>query len=286
MDIQAGCLFCDEDVETMHHLLSDCWWVRKAFVEAGLSHIPKLYWGQLILHWVDAVAQDIGIEQVTRLLTCIWQVWYMRNQIFHHNCVGSTKDVGRRVDNLLDEFREAHSSDSASAATICSSLIRWRPPSGSYVKVNFDAALQDSKVGVGIIARNSDGMHLASRIVCLKGPSNPFFAECLAAKEAVLFAKDLCCDSIILEGDSLLTITGLNRVDIDLSATGLCLRSIKDLFPLFSSVKCNHVKRRANNAADLLAKHALLGSGSRNWSGICPDFLLSVIALDCSLVSS
>ncbi|KAF5744046.1 hypothetical protein HS088_TW08G00638 [Tripterygium wilfordii] len=113
-------------------------------------------------------------------------------------------------------------------------------------------------------------------------PSDPFFAECLAAKEALKFAISIQCRSIVLEGDSSLVISALRSDEHALSEGGLCVSSAKELFSHFNVIRCSHVIRTANSAADVLAKKAISCSDSRSWSGECPEFLRIVLDSDCN----
>ena len=59
--------------------------------------------------------------------------------------------------------------------------------------------------------------------------------EVLAARRALVFAKELDFDRVIVEGDSANTITSINGGQMDHSALGHVLLDIKSLFFFFFS---------------------------------------------------
>ena len=60
--------------------------------------------------------------------------------------------------------------------------------------------------------------------------------EVLAACRALVFAKELDFDRVIVEGDSANTVTSINGGHMDHSAMGHVLLDIKSLFSYFSYI--------------------------------------------------
>jgi hypothetical protein len=89
--------------------------------------------------------------------------------------------------------------------TVNASPVRWQdPPSGIY-KTNWDAAIdkRTGRIGIGIIARNSQGRDLVARGLTLSSHADPSVAEAWVALYAVMLSKDSSLLDIILEGDVL-----------------------------------------------------------------------------------
>ncbi|XP_038722072.1 uncharacterized protein LOC120014227 [Tripterygium wilfordii] len=281
-----GCLLCGNSLDSMKHMLFQCGWVRRAFKEAGVS-LPSPTSGNCsIEHWLSKIVEEFSKGQYSRIFTCLWHIWRMRNQILHNNRSFKSEEVGRMMTTFLADYQEAQPPNLHGSSRISQPPIKWRPPQTSVIKINFDAALRDSKVGIGVIARDAEGTHIASKTICVPGPLNPLFAESIAAKEALVFAKSLNYHDVVLEGDSLLVIKALERNEVDLSENGLCVASTKNLLDSSVHVSFSHVKRSANYVADTLAKYALSNYVSHEWLGEKPAFLRHVIETDCLFLSS
>ena len=76
----------------------------------------------------------------------------------------------------------------------------------------------------------------------------------LVARWALVFAKELGFDRVIVEGDSANTITSINGGNMDYSALGHVLMDIKCLFSSFSYISVKHINGEGNCVAHELAR--------------------------------
>ncbi|XP_065636438.1 uncharacterized protein LOC136070424 [Quercus suber] len=134
----------------------------------------------------------------------------------------------------------------------------WKPPPWSKLKVNFDWAVfrEDNLTGIGVIVRNGEGRVMASMAESFQLPLSITAVEVIAAKKALQFAIDLGLSSIVLEGDSKITIDGRRGEELSLAEYGHLLDEAKDIAKQFAEVEFNHVLRQANKAARNIARHA------------------------------
>ncbi|MBA0585395.1 hypothetical protein Gorai_016175, partial [Gossypium raimondii] len=104
------------------------------------------------------------------------------------------------------------------------SEVRWQPPVGPSVKVNFDASFQShSRPSYsGIIVR----MKWGASIQMHSNVPNAFVVEALAFVRVVCFKTDLGFMHVIIEGDSLAVVKKGNRVARHLAAMGVA-RSVQ-----------------------------------------------------------
>lgn len=79
----------------------------------------------------------------------------------------------------------------------------------------------------------------------------------LAAHWALVFAKELRFDKVIMEGDSENVITAINGEHMDYSSLGHVLQDIKCMFSSFSFVSVKHIHREGNCVAHKLARRAV-----------------------------
>ncbi|KAL0399540.1 UNVERIFIED_CONTAM: hypothetical protein Sradi_2297300 [Sesamum radiatum] len=77
------------------------------------------------------------------------------------------------------------------------------PPETGFIKINYDGAifLETSEVGIGIVARDSNGSCIGwlSKRFCFN--ATPEIIETIAAREAVLLGIRRGWQKIVLEGD-------------------------------------------------------------------------------------
>ncbi|KAL0336959.1 UNVERIFIED_CONTAM: hypothetical protein Scaly_1971000 [Sesamum calycinum] len=117
--------------------------------------------------------------------------------------------------------------------------------------------LWGSAMGIGVVARDLNGVCLAwlSRKVLRTG--NGEIAEALAAREAIQLAARRGWKSIIIEWDCAVLISKLRAVDHDLSYIGTVIFDILSFVNLFTSCQFACVKRAFNSVAHCLAKSAV-----------------------------
>ena len=88
---------------------------------------------------------------------------------------------------------------------------------------------EDNLTGVGVIVRNGEGKVMASMVESFQLPLSITVVEVIAAKKALQFAIDLGLSSIVLEGDSKITIDGQRREELSLEEYGHLLNEAKDI---------------------------------------------------------
>ncbi|XP_042958139.1 uncharacterized protein LOC122293700 [Carya illinoinensis] len=141
----------------------------------------------------------------------------------------------------------------------------WSPPSSGSIKINWDAAVDvpQARVGIGLVARDHEGKVLVTKQFLVSCIPDPLLAEALGAFQAASLAKDLEFSPVILEGDALRIVNGINqqverwdRVGMVMYDTSLVLSSLCQWSMAF-------VRRCGNQMAHNLAKDSLkLGESS------------------------
>ena len=97
---------------------------------------------------------------------------------------------------------------------------------------------------------------MASMVESFQLPLSITVVEVIAAKKALQFAINLGLSSIVLEGDSKITIDGQRREELSLEGYGHLLNEAKDIAKQFADDEFNHVLRQANKAAHNIVRHA------------------------------
>nr|POE63780.1 hypothetical protein CFP56_26606 [Quercus suber] len=110
---------------------------------------------------------------------------------------------------MLKEFHNVHKKIPRMVAR--SSDSRWTPPSFGLYKINFDGALFEEQAcaGLGVVIRDSVGLLIGALSQKIWYQGSMDMVEALAASRAIIFAKELCLQSMVVEGDSLQVIQAI-----------------------------------------------------------------------------
>ncbi|CAL1357844.1 unnamed protein product [Linum trigynum] len=156
------------------------------------------------------------------------------------------------------------------------------PPPLDHLKINFDAAVQDSGCSSGLVVRGSYGHVLLAVGVQHQGISDPYIAELLAAREAISLATSRSLARVIFEGDAEVVIRELKLGVVEDSSGGPLLRDCRFLLQSFPHcIDCRAVPRTANWAAHRVARKALLLPRLELASFDFVGWLASGIGRDC-----
>ena len=186
----------------------------------------------------------------------VFAIWMWRNKVRLGKTAIPLRQIPSSAYDALQEFHQLH----LTHATIprIARVVCWRPPPATCVKANFDEGVfsQDGLVGIGIIIRNEQGLVMVALSQQIPLPTSVEMVEVFAARRALVFAKELGFDKVIVEGDFASTITSINGGHMDHLALGHVLLDIKCLFSSFSYISVKHINREGNCVAHKLARWA------------------------------
>ncbi|KAK6130344.1 hypothetical protein DH2020_035901 [Rehmannia glutinosa] len=249
----TSCPLCDHGEESAIHRVIDCDFARQCW---ALSNIPHSAWNHKqsdVETWLRILHHNLDYNQWRLAMIILWSMWHQRN----------LKNIGDRHSNPLEVIRFSCTYIQA-IDTQCLNYVyqphqttdqEWQPPSSNSVKINFDATVSPSKTcgGLGIVARDHNGMSLGWRRRVIHGQVHPTTAEAMAAREAVSFALENGWRSIVVEGDCLAVITGISEADDKFSVESPIYHDIRVLLGDFQSYTLRHVRRNANSVAHRIA---------------------------------
>jgi hypothetical protein len=109
---------------------------------------------------------------------------------------------------------------------------------------------------------------------------DPERVELLAARRAVLLAKEVGTSKLVLETDCAGAVSKLNNREVDRSAHGPLVEDIKLLLGEFEESLVTHVRRSCNGVAHRLAKEGCGNKLSDIWMGSPPVFVSNLVASD------
>ena len=209
----------------------------------------------------------------------ISEIWQRRNKARVGEPIVPVCQIASKAYGALREFQQLHPTHTVIPRT--ARAVKWRPFIAPCVKENFDNAIfsQDGLAGIRVIIRNEQGLVMAALSQQIPSPALVEMVEVLEARQALVFAKELGFDKVVMEGDSKTVIKAILGDYMDCSYMGHVLQDIKLLFSSFSFISVKHIHREGNCVAHKLARRAI-----RNhflvWMESVPPDVLDVYQLD------
>jgi hypothetical protein len=138
-------------------------------------------------------------------------------------------------------------------------------------------------MGVGVVARDATGAVKAALCSSLPYVSDPYVAESLGARQAIVLGQKMGFPSIVLEGDAKEIVLGLRNPAGCSARLHNVLLDCHYLLESFTSWSANHVRRDGNKAAHKLAKLAISLYSNHVWVNVCPKEIWTIICNDSVL---
>jgi hypothetical protein len=184
----------------------------------------------------------------------------------------------------LSTFKDAHDSTFLFSNQNPSPLsLQWSKPQQGTFKLNWDAAVDTKQrmIGVGIVARDSDGKVLGVKCSLHRNITNSSVAEAFGARLCAKFGLFLGLKSVVLEGDALEVVQAISRKSADAGYLDNIIGETLYILSYFDRWEVSHVRRTGNMAAHKVAKLALLQQRNHVWLGSFPPCLSSIVLSEC-----
>ncbi|KAK5819976.1 hypothetical protein PVK06_025016 [Gossypium arboreum] len=213
------CPRCGFEKETLIHALKDCQTVRTILSMGGLDN-------RLLDKDYDRCKEDVAHG--------IWE----RAKSLSHDF---------RIHNLVHE----------PVIPTAPSHKRWEKPPKDYMKVNFDAAINNKKIGYGFIIRDEDGFVLGGGGGFNDEIRSMEWAEILAFEESLKKGKTLSVSNLIFETNNTGIMNRMKKRDSDITTFGARINKIQKLMlENFTSANIRWANRSCNRIADFICKFA------------------------------
>jgi hypothetical protein len=121
------------------------------------------------------------------------KLWLRQNKVVHGGLFTHPTVVWREVETTSEDFQRLNlQQGSQSSIPHEAEVEKWQAPLEGFVKYNWDAAIDKKKktIGMGIIARDSNGHFLTAFSKQQQMDVDPITAEALAALYAILFCHE------------------------------------------------------------------------------------------------
>lgn len=210
-------------------------------------------------------------------------IWLRRNTVVFGGYFSSPTQLVKQGIASLEEFHVAiQDSVTVVGTSGDSELQKWQRPLEGFIKINWDAAIDKAnhQMGVGVLARDAEGVVVASLCATIPSISDPGVAETMALWRAVALCRELEFPAVHLEGDSLELVQTLLQQGDCWKRHGQLIEDIRQSLSYFSSWHISYVRRVANAGAHTLARAAATKSINLLWRDSYPDFLHNLVILE------
>ncbi|KAF7835731.1 reverse transcriptase [Senna tora] len=215
----ASCLIYNMEEESSEHLFLFCKWTELVwFRSLFCARWNRFEVKRMEEWWSDLLVGDARVDDWVASLfayTC-WHIWKERfKAIFDHGKVDASFVIQRSF-SATAEFWSVNRLDNCVGGNNDCSFDGWLPPSSGVLKVNCDAAFDESSgvAGIGELIRDDKGRLVDGKCLRVKACSVNM-AESLALKEALGFCLELHIDTCLFESDCLNLVTTVNQMDVN-----------------------------------------------------------------------
>ncbi|KAJ9135942.1 hypothetical protein P3X46_033062 [Hevea brasiliensis] len=187
-----------------------------------------------------------------------WRLWKSRNMLTFENKQMQFQEVVAIAIHSLEEFQQAHKASQSLPTQSPRPLSNWSPPAPGCFKINFDVALAKHRNEGSIVAiiRDSSGQPLGWYCKKVSNLLSSLVLEALACKLAVQLAIDKVINDVIVEGDALVVIQGVQSQEPMLEIQGI-IQDVAILTQSIQRISFTHASRVCKKAAHSLAQKSL-----------------------------
>ncbi|GMN53841.1 hypothetical protein TIFTF001_022971 [Ficus carica] len=220
------CPSCRTGMEDSSHVL---WYFSEAqevWRNSALWPVLKKFPGGPFYAFCLFVSSQWNSDELGNFLVIIWSLWQRRNN-----------PVEKR--------------------TLAPKAL-WHAPSHGLIKINVDAAVDSSLefIGVGIVARDEEGVVMSFLSRRIFGKFSPHLGECLAVREGVFLANFLKLDNWVVESDAMNAVRAIQNPVAEAPEANI-VEDIRDYIAGVRNGRVCHISRDGNRVAHKLAKHAI-----------------------------
>ncbi|XP_042944508.1 uncharacterized protein LOC122278379 [Carya illinoinensis] len=253
------CPICCLEEETTTHALWNCISAMDVWSQSHIFFQKSSFRVDSFKDLFECLREQ-GTQPLMELFSVISRnIWLRRNKLVFEGSFMHPNLVVSQASLSLAAYKEAQGSRKSTPQASSTRMTGWYPPPSGSIKINWDAAVDvpQAKVGIGLVARDHEGRILVTKQLIISSIPDPLLAEGLGAFQAASLARDMEFSPVILEGDAVQIVNGINhqlerwdRVGMVMYDTGLVLSRLGQWSVVF-------VRRCGNQMAHNLAKDAL-----------------------------
>ncbi|XP_026400426.1 uncharacterized protein LOC113296312 [Papaver somniferum] len=206
-DTQCG--FCGNHYETIEHLLLECSFSKTVWRHLNINIEEEQNKFGSVSEWAeDWFSSNLNSSNEKRLLSLMigsWVLWKDRCDAIFQGVALNPLNTVHRINFYLNSHMNTssmHISDSMhNTSSSLLAVSRWKPPRQDTLKFNTDASFSHdtNQLGTGMVLRNFPGICQGIQGHYSDGVLSPDSGECMAIREALIWAKDLKDDNQVAD---------------------------------------------------------------------------------------
>ncbi|XP_073288522.1 uncharacterized protein [Primulina huaijiensis] len=199
ISIDTSCPRCHYFPEHSFHALWNFSGAKYVWLESAMWLILARFKGRSFMDLWSWITLNGTRDDLGSVAMVSWSIWLDRNQLVHQGKALPPKDVVR-ASSPWEQFLACQPmvSPKTSLPSIHTS---WCSRSSGIVKINVDVVVSRGiqPVGIGVVARNEQGIVLITWPLCLDGVFSAYVAELLAARGGMMMTSQNHWHPVILE---------------------------------------------------------------------------------------
>ncbi|KAL9440996.1 hypothetical protein AB3S75_019634 [Citrus x aurantiifolia] len=199
------CQRCRSHGETIFHTLFDCKASRKIWKLTTFEEKVKALNCKDVLSLLLALADRRSKTEMELIVALCWSIWHSRNLFIFKNKKEDFQLSVARAEAIVQSYKRIQMPQlQAISYQNLASHKHWKCLPAGWFKVNVDAAIKidNQRVGLGIVIRNSEGKLITAAIKPTKWLDSVDYAEAEATRFGLEVAESAGCLPLIVETDS------------------------------------------------------------------------------------
>ncbi|XVF21851.1 hypothetical protein REPUB_Repub12eG0125000 [Reevesia pubescens] len=275
------CQRCHLADETVLHALRNRDRIRNAWSLCELADVWLEDGHKGSKTWLTAVAKKLDQSQFELGLYLCWTLWNARNSEGINSEKRNLESIVYAAKKYVEDYTAAQGLIRGTSET---EPEKWKAPCYDQIKINFDGATSQPEKcgGCGVVIRDYKGQVLGACSLFQEGIYDPLVTEAIPAVKSLIFAEEIGCRNIVLEGDALHVVSMLNHSEVDTSYIGNLIFEGRTRLGRLGNHTVTDSRRDANLVAHLLAKSAIASKNDLYWIEEVPDFIQTAVDDDCN----
>ena len=206
-------------------------------------------------------------------------IWNNRNTFKHEGKCKDPKKIAMEAKEYAKEVAEESLPPTCGTAT---GRFSWRPPQNGRYKVNVDGAVfsRPKSSGIGVVIRNEDGLIMGAMSKNLPFPLGALEVEAKALEGGIELARDLGLWEVEFESDAQVVVKAVTGIEPGPSSIMKVVEGIRMGLSSFKFWSLNHICRKCNNAAHILARTSTSRNETQVWVEDTPPVIANQLSLD------
>ncbi|KAH9707734.1 RNase H domain-containing protein [Citrus sinensis] len=240
------CQRCKLTKETVFHTLYDCKASKKIWRLTPFGEDIEFSKVRDVLSLLQGLNGKRRKSEMELIVAVCWSIWHSRNLFLFKNkkedpqlSVAAAEAMVQSYSRIQMPQMQGNSQQSTANQK------QWKHPPEGWFKVNVDAAVrvEQQRIGMGIVIRNSRGKVIAAAIKPSKFIGKVDFAEAEAIRFGLEIAENVRCFPLIVESDSQEVVDLVNSKTSSRAEIFWVASEVQDRMKRLNQVKVQHTPR-------------------------------------------